>query len=256
MSDFASIAASVIPRLANDLGITPAQAAGIIGQLGHESSGLQAINERNPVVPGSRGGFGWAQWTGPRRVAFESWARQNGLPVTSPEANYRFLVHELKNTPEGAVLGRLRGAPDAITAGRIFTDDFLRPGIVNQGSRDEWTRRALAAQGITPANNSSPSAAMQTATDNPAQEAVPNLFAPPVAPVVAQAATPFLSMLSNAVSSAQPPEPQPPSMADMIAEIARAQMLAPPKQEERLPFNTRPAPLDPMARGEAPRYFI
>lgn len=139
-----------------------------------------------------------------------------------------------------------------------FHVGYGAPAVWGAGGRGanapQWLRDTVS-KGVVPevaAQNSSPSAAMQTATDNPAQEVTPNLFAPQLA----QAATPFLSMLSDAVSSAQAPEPQPPSMADMIAEIARAQMLAPPKQEERLPFNTRPAPLDPMARGEAPRYFI
>jgi Phage tail lysozyme len=145
--DFSTTAASVIPRLSQDLGITPQQAAGIVGQLGHESEGLKAINERRPTVPGSRGGFGWAQWTGPRRVAFERWAKGKGLSVTDPEANYGFLLHELKETPEGRVLARLRQAPDAITAGRVFTKGFLRPGVVNQASRDAWTNRALETLG-------------------------------------------------------------------------------------------------------------
>lgn len=137
------LAPQTIGRLAQDLKITPQQAAGIVGQLGHESAGLQAINEASPVVPGSRGGFGWAQWTGPRRRQFEEFASGRGLDVTDPEANYGFLVHELTSTPEGRVLDNLRKAPDAMTAGRVFTDEFLRPGVPAYESRDSWTERAL-----------------------------------------------------------------------------------------------------------------
>lgn len=143
--DFDTKAASIIPRLAADLNLSPEQAAGIVGQLGHESEGLQAINERNPLVPGSRGGFGWAQWTGPRRRQFEQFAQSQGLDPSSDEANYAFLLNELQNTPEGAVLADLRQAPDAQTAGRVFTDKFLRPGIPGYGSRSKWTDRALMA---------------------------------------------------------------------------------------------------------------
>ena len=40
-----------------------------------DESGLNpGINEQAPIVPGSRGGFGLAQWTGPRRKALEAYA--------------------------------------------------------------------------------------------------------------------------------------------------------------------------------------
>lgn len=140
---FENLAPQVIAGLSRDLQITPQQAAGIVGQLGYESAGLQAINEQNPVIPGSRGGFGWAQWTGPRRKQFEAWAAQNNMDVTAPQANYGFLVHELTNTPENRVLEQIRQAPDAQTAGRVFTDVFLRPGIPAYDKRASWTEKAL-----------------------------------------------------------------------------------------------------------------
>lgn len=139
------LAPQVINRLSQDLQLTPQQAAGVVGQLGHESAGLQAINEYQPAVPGSRGGFGWAQWTGPRRRQFEAFAADRRLDIADPEANYQFLLHELSSTPEGRVLDSLRQAPDAQTAGRIFTDRFLRPGVPAYDSRASWTERALAA---------------------------------------------------------------------------------------------------------------
>lgn len=125
----------LVEQLQRDLGLSPAAAAGIAGNLDHESGGFQQLQELKPLVPGSRGGFGWAQWTGPRRRAFEGWAAQQGLNPTSREANYGFLLHELKNTPEGSVLSRLRGAGSADEAARIFSDGFLRPGIPHMDSR-------------------------------------------------------------------------------------------------------------------------
>lgn len=143
MATFDALAPQVIAGLSRDLRITPQQAAGIVGQLGFESEGLQAINERQPVVPGSRGGFGWAQWTGPRRRQFEAWAAQNNMDVSAPQANYGFLVHELTNTPESRALEQIRQAPDAQTAGRVFTDAFLRPGVPAYDKRASWTEKAL-----------------------------------------------------------------------------------------------------------------
>lgn len=175
--DFTAKAPAVISRLSEDLEITPQQAAGIVGQLGHESEGLQAINERNPLVPGSRGGFGWAQWTGPRRRQFEEWAQAQGLDPSDDETNYGFLLHELKNTPESAVLEDIRGAPDAQTAGRVFTDKFLRPGIPGYESRSQWTDQALMAYqsavegGATPQQATQAAEQQQTADHGPVQVA-------------------------------------------------------------------------------------
>lgn len=141
---FASVAPRLIGDLSKDFGLTPEQAAGVVGQLGHESAGFGTLQEVSPMVPGSRGGYGYAQWTGLRRKAFEEYAAANGLDPSSYEANYGFLANELRNTPEGAVLQDVAAAPDAMTAGRVFTDKFLRPGIPGYDSRDKWTERALA----------------------------------------------------------------------------------------------------------------
>ena len=165
---FGSYGPTLIDLLSKDFGLQPHQAAGIVGQLGHESAGLQAINERNPLVKGSRGGFGWAQWTGPRRRQFEGWADQNGLSPTSPEANYGFLKKELEG-PEGRVLDKVRAAPDAISAGRSFTDGFLRPGIPGYASRDRWTQKAMALTGSADTAQPTFDAPSAAAPDMPTQ---------------------------------------------------------------------------------------
>ena len=124
-----------------DFNLTPEQAAGFVGNLDHESGGFTSLQEINPTVKGSRGGFGYAQWTGPRRREFEGWAEANGLDPTSYEANYGFLRHELTATPEGRVLGDLRGARSVDEAARVVSNGFLRPGIVNMGSRVTRARK-------------------------------------------------------------------------------------------------------------------
>lgn len=121
--------------VAERLGIPAHAAAGLVSGL-HAESGLipgrqesaasMAEGSRLTGATGNRGGLGLAQWTGPRRDAFERWARENNLSVTSEEANVGFLVHELRTThPE--ILERLRRATTAREAASI-THDFLAGG--------------------------------------------------------------------------------------------------------------------------------
>src|SRR4029079_2065686 len=78
----------VVRRLMADLGLTDYQAAGLVGNLGFESVGFRTLQEMAPAVSGSKGGYGWAQWTGVRRRAFEAWCVAHHLPMASDEANY------------------------------------------------------------------------------------------------------------------------------------------------------------------------
>ena len=89
-----------VNRLMKDMGLTREQASAVIGHGGHES-GLTGINERNPLIPGSRGGRGWMQWTGPRRDQFEAFARERGLDLNSDETNFAFLKHDMLTTQAG-----------------------------------------------------------------------------------------------------------------------------------------------------------
>lgn len=136
-----SVGSRLMRDLQRDFGLTRYQAAGVVGNLDHESAGFASLQEINPLVDGSRGGYGYAQWTGPRRRAFEAWAAQRGLSLASYEANYGFLKHELTNTSERAVLPPLRRARDVVEATIIFQNKFLRPGIPHTASRIERARR-------------------------------------------------------------------------------------------------------------------
>lgn len=139
--------------LQRDFGLKPEQAAGVVGNLAHESGNFRTLQEIKPMVPGSRGGFGYAQWTGPRRIAFEQYAHQNGLDPTSYEANYGFLKHELQNTGEGRVLGALRSAGDVNTATQVFSNQFLRPGIPAMDSRLRLANQYAGGAGGAATNN-------------------------------------------------------------------------------------------------------
>ncbi len=139
--DASAVGTRLLGDLMRDFNLTQDQAAGVVGNLAHETGGFKHMQEIAPVVPGSRGGFGFAQWTGPRRKAFEAWSAENGLDPTSYEANYGFLQHELKNTPEGAVLGPLSQAQTADQAAQVFSNQFLRPGVPAMGSRQQFAQK-------------------------------------------------------------------------------------------------------------------
>jgi len=113
--------------LMRDFDLTKEQAAGVVGNLDYETGGFKFMQEIKPIVPGSKGGYGFAQWTGPRRVAFEAYATANKLDPSSYEANYGFLKHELANTSEGDIMADLRSARTADAAAILFSKEFLRP---------------------------------------------------------------------------------------------------------------------------------
>lgn len=146
---FAAECARLGPRLMRDLGLTEVQAAGLLGNLGHESGGFRHLQEIAPARAGSRGGWGLAQWTGPRRVAMEAWCRAHGLDPASPEAGYGYLCAELRTT-EAAALAALRATATLDDATAVVCRRFERPGIVALPSRLAWARRARAAlRGVT-----------------------------------------------------------------------------------------------------------
>lgn len=131
--------------LMSDFGLTLDQAGGVVGNAGHECAGFRTLQEIKPIVPGSRGGWGWFQWTGPRRRAFESWCVKNGFDNLSDDnANYGFLKHELETTEKNA-LGSLRKANSLRDATRSFMNKFERPGVKHFDSRMNWSREAIKA---------------------------------------------------------------------------------------------------------------
>lgn len=143
-SGFSGKAPGIMRQLMADYGLTKEQAAGIVGNLGHESAGFSAMQEKRPLA--GRGGWGWAQWTGPRRREFERKAKEWGLDPNSDEMNYRFLKHELDGS-ERKALAAVRGQKTAQGAMYAFENQFERAGIKGYGSRMKWTNRALDAYG-------------------------------------------------------------------------------------------------------------
>jgi hypothetical protein len=142
--DTSAIAAQLMADLQRDLGLTKEQAAGVVGNLMHESGGFGSLQEISPLVPGSKGGYGYAQWTGPRRTAFESYVANNGLDPTSYEANYGFLKNELQTDPyERKQFMTVKSAQTAEEAARLISENYLRPGIPHMPARVAFANQAL-----------------------------------------------------------------------------------------------------------------
>ncbi len=118
-----------------------------------DESGLNpGINEANPTVPGSRGGFGLAQWTGPRRKALEAFAAQKGMPVSDAGVQMDFLMAELQG-PESAAWSKISSSSSKGDAAAAIVNNFLRPAEQHRASREA---RYLSADGAAPAAPSAP----------------------------------------------------------------------------------------------------
>lgn len=153
----ADLYADYAPRLMADLmsafptTLRELDAAAIVGNAGHESNGFRTLQEVRPTVTGSRGGWGFFQWTGPRRLAFEAWAKKERLKPESYAANSGFLIRELQTTERQAIaaLARGRTLEEKVIA---FERAYERAGVKHYDSRLRWAKRALDLYSGGPAN--------------------------------------------------------------------------------------------------------
>lgn len=142
MDKFQELAPRIINDLVRDLGLKPFQAAAIVGNFGVETGRFKFMQEIKPVVAGSKGGYGWAQWTGARRRSFETWAKNHFYEVNSYDANYSFLIRELKGT-EARALELLRTTRNVDEATISFMRNFERPGVPHVELRIKYAKEAL-----------------------------------------------------------------------------------------------------------------
>lgn len=125
-------------------GLEDFQAAAIVGNLDQETGGFKFMQELDPTVKGSKGGYGFAQWTGPRRKAFETWASQNNLDISSYDANFGFLVHEIQNNDYFIkVMEKLSKTKNIDEATEVFSKGYLKPGIPKMNQRKKKSRLYL-----------------------------------------------------------------------------------------------------------------
>ena len=120
-------------------------AQGMVANMMAESRLDPGINEIAPLVPGSRGGYGLNQWTGPRRVQFEDFARSRGASFDDVDTQLDFTLWEMQNTERGA-WNALQGAQDPREAARIYSERFLRPGIPHMDRRLAYADQVAGMQ--------------------------------------------------------------------------------------------------------------
>lgn len=145
MTFFTDTAPWFMERLIKDFGVDVLDAAAIIGNAGHESGGFLSLQEKRPVVPGSRGGYGIMQWTGPRRRAYEAFCKKYEYDPASMEANWEFLKYELSQTEEKRALVEIRKHKTLDAKTESFMRTFLRPGVPHLQARKDWALKALHA---------------------------------------------------------------------------------------------------------------
>lgn len=105
----------------------PLHAAEAFTLEGDEESGLRpGINEQNPTIAGSRGGFGIFQWTGPRRVELEKFAAARGTSASDIDTQLDFTAYELQGS-ESEAASKIMSARDRDEAGKAVATFFLRP---------------------------------------------------------------------------------------------------------------------------------
>ncbi|MET3925624.1 phage tail tip lysozyme [Devosia sp. 2618] len=136
---FRAKAPAIMAKLRSDFPIGVEDAAAILGNLGHESAGLTILQEIKPTVAGSRGGFVWAQWTSPRRRAYEAYCKRTGKDPASDDANYAYLFIELKGIEgsEKAAIGKTVAAKGLDAKVEAFELAFLRAGVKHYPSRNQ-----------------------------------------------------------------------------------------------------------------------
>jgi hypothetical protein len=116
-------------------GIPTHIAEGFAMNIQDESAFNTSINEANPTVPGSRGGFGLIQWTGSRRKGLEAFAEAQGKPADDLDVQLDFLVQELGGT-ESAAWARISAASTKEEAAALILNEFLRPAESHRASRE------------------------------------------------------------------------------------------------------------------------
>lgn len=141
---FRSVAPKYMRRFMTDFAASDIDAAAVFGNAGYESAGFTTLQEIDPVVEGSRGGWGWFQWTGPRRKAFDAYCKRNKLDPVADETNYKFLFVELTG-PESGALAKLKAAKSLDTKTVAFENAFERAGVKAYAKRKQWAALALTA---------------------------------------------------------------------------------------------------------------
>lgn len=139
---FVSKAPRIMRTLMHNFGLTDFQAAAILGNIGHECAGFLTLREMGQ--PPGKGGYGWAQWTGPRREKFLAYCKQHKLDWRLDAANEGYLLYELGGDYKN-VISHLKETKTLEQATEVFERLFEGAGVVNMKSRNQWAHVAMDA---------------------------------------------------------------------------------------------------------------
>ena len=151
--NFTSVVPKYMSLFIKDFNASDKDAAAVFGNAGYESNGFTNLQEIKPVVKGSKGGYGWFQWTGPRRREYEAYCKRNNLNPADNDSNYKFLFVELTSTEKHA-LPKLKAASSLADKVIAFEDAFERAGVKRYPERQKWAK--IAYDAYTEANASTP----------------------------------------------------------------------------------------------------
>lgn len=116
-------------------GLPPHVAAGLVGNMMQESGA-----DINPGAVGDNGNaFGSAQWNGPRRHAYNAYAKGRGVEPTNFDAQLDYLLQEGRTTEKSA-WEAIQGAKTAEEAALIASQKFWRPGTPHNERRTGYAR--------------------------------------------------------------------------------------------------------------------
>lgn len=135
-------AQAVASDLEQRYGLTPTQAAGVLGNMQQESSMECNVNqggnrgEPNGDCSGGAG-YGLAQWDGSRKQGEIDYAKEHHLDPGSLQANIGFMNQELDG-PYSKTIRDIKQTSTADGAARVWEKDYEQAGIPDMGNRDQY----------------------------------------------------------------------------------------------------------------------
>ena len=135
-------------------------AAAILGNMGLETGGFTLMQEVRPRA--GRGGLGWLQWTGPRRIDFETFCQPPNPSTATDEGNYNFMVHEMRGK-ERKARELFEVTTNLDDATQVFMLKYERPGVKALEKRKTFARRAFSLFRDAPQQGIAPSSPMLSA---------------------------------------------------------------------------------------------
>lgn len=141
-------AQAVATDLEQRYGLTPAQAAGALGNIQQESGMQCNVNQGGrtgaPNGDCSGGaGYGMVQWDGSRKAGEIAYAKEHGLDPGSLQANIGYMNKELDG-PYNKTIRDIKQTSTAAGAARVWETDYEQAGTPEMGNRVEYANAFLS----------------------------------------------------------------------------------------------------------------